>query len=247
MELGELLFGHPRGSFEVNRRGWLPEDFFLFCRRAGFTARGFLATGPKGERLKPFLTESSDGGYYLQNDIFMMHPYDWDAECNCGFDDRVTDWIGQHPGHSADCYQTVLKARQKAVVDSYGVAELHQITPHPRYCEAYGRYQEVMYALATERGLPKEGCMVHCTCPFGNEQATFLSSDDHKDTCRSVQPNFRHKTTGFEINWYKYPFRSATTNVRIKRKKFKIILDDCLKSVGIDPDAEYEDDGEHLD
>ncbi len=246
VELGYLLFGNPRGSFEVKRRGWFQDDFFLFFRRAGFTPRGFMANCPKGERLKTLLTECTNG-YGLQNDTFMIRPYDWDPECSCGAEDHFTDWLSTQSGHKEDCYQTVMRARQKAVVETYGVAELHLIVPQARYSEAYSKYNKVMYELAAERGLPEEGCAVHCTCGFNDAQNKFASEHDHKDDCRYIQPNFRHKATGFELSWYKYPFRSSTTNVQIKRKKLKIILDDCLKSLGIDPNAEYEDDGEHLE
>lgn len=44
-------------------------------------------------------------------------------------------------------------------------------------------------------------------------------------------PNFLFKSTGFEISWYKYPFRSAQMNQEISLEEFVKMLEKCTESV----------------
>lgn len=229
MELGYLCFGNPRGEYPVDRDGTLAAAFFEFLEAAGFKYRGFPDEGPRGEFLQRIMTECTNG-FGLENDVFMIRPYDWDPVCTCGFEERQEAWEKEH-GHRDECYYLELGRRQQAVVAEYGVEELYQIKPQERYNEAYERHQQVMYDLCDERKLPREGCAVHCTCAFSEELRAFHTSDGHAHDCRYIQPNFRHKPSGFELSWYKYPLRSATINRRVKLKKFKGYLAECLASL----------------
>jgi hypothetical protein len=49
--------------------------------------------------------------------------------------------------------------------------------------------------------------------------------------CRTSWPNFIHKPTGFAIKWYKYAFRSASTNINVSEEILKVIVDSCIKSI----------------
>lgn len=42
--------------------------------------------------------------------------------------------------------------------------------------------------------------------------------------------NFWHKPSGFKLSWYKYPLRSARSNVTIDFERFEEILIDCYNS-----------------
>ena len=45
--------------------------------------------------------------------------------------------------------------------------------------------------------------------------------------------HFFHKPSGFKIQWYKYPFRSAICNMNISYDQFREILVDCKNSLYI--------------
>jgi hypothetical protein len=49
-------------------------------------------------------------------------------------------------------------------------------------------------------------------------------------------PNFLHKKSGLEIQWYKYPLRDSYSNVKLTPEKFTEILQDCKRSM---PDEIY--------
>lgn len=44
-------------------------------------------------------------------------------------------------------------------------------------------------------------------------------------------PNFLYKPTGFEIRWYKYPFRDSYMNKNLSLDKIKEIFMHCVESV----------------
>ena len=52
--------------------------------------------------------------------------------------------------------------------------------------------------------------------------------DDEEEAMR---PNFLHKDSGYEIRWYKYPFRDSYANMRISLEEFKDILKMCEESL----------------
>ncbi len=61
-----------------------------------------------------------------------------------------------------------------------------------------------------------------CECPEDIE---------HKPDCLAIKPNFLYKPTGFEIKWYKYPFRDSYMNQNIKRSEFMKIVQACIDSI----------------
>lgn len=52
----------------------------------------------------------------------------------------------------------------------------------------------------------------------------------HDEYCEILTPNFLYKPTGFRINWYKYPMRSAIMIPAITTKEFMAIILDCLEN-----------------
>jgi len=48
--------------------------------------------------------------------------------------------------------------------------------------------------------------------------------------CNGTEPNFRHKKTGFKVNWYKWIGRDMQST-KISCKKWKEIEEDCIKSL----------------
>lgn len=67
MELGNLVFGHSRGNYHINRDAW-QGPFCKFLERNGFDVYGYREVW----RSK----EYSDECYY-ENDTFIIRPYYW--------------------------------------------------------------------------------------------------------------------------------------------------------------------------
>lgn len=64
-----------------------------------------------------------------------------------------------------------------------------------------------------------------------NEVVRVMSYYWGDDVERSRLPNFIHKPTGLEIQWYKYPFRDSYASKQITPKEWADIIDDCIASV----------------
>lgn len=62
-----------------------------------------------------------------------------------------------------------------------------------------------------------------------NTDIGFHSIDCYNSSDRIV--NFWHKPTNLKIHWYKYPFRSASSNQEITYEYLEAIMNDCKKSM----------------
>lgn len=51
------------------------------------------------------------------------------------------------------------------------------------------------------------------------------------DALQAQMPNFLYKPTGFEIRWYKYPFRDSYMNKNLSVTKIKEIFIHCADSI----------------
>lgn len=49
--------------------------------------------------------------------------------------------------------------------------------------------------------------------------------------CECDAPNFKHKSSGFEVRWYKWIGRSSENNKNLNDKEWKAIYKDCIKSI----------------
>jgi len=65
------------------------------------------------------------------------------------------------------------------------------------------------------------------------ENDTFLLRPFYWGDCESisVKPNFIYKPDDLVIEWYKYPFRNAYSNVKLDKELFTKILKDCEVSL----------------
>lgn len=65
------------------------------------------------------------------------------------------------------------------------------------------------------------------------ENDVFIMRPFYWGECLEIirKPNFIYKPLGLEITWYKYPLRSATSNINISTEEFDKIIDDCVKSL----------------
>lgn len=207
MELGNMFFGHSHGEFPIDRD--IFQEVFLkeFADKIGCNAYGYFNNG-------------EDYGY--ENDVFKVMPYDWDAECTCGYDDLEFEWWNNHK-HSDDCYQSLVE--KELVKQGYKIEE-------DGYIDApWEAKEKVWKKLCNQLGLSyPDGCAVHCTCGVDNEFSKWCENNYHKEDCRLLQPNFWYKPTNLKIMWYKYALRDAYANQDISIDEFRKILKHCVKS-----------------
>ena len=85
--------------------------------------------------------------------------------------------------------------------------------------DEYGFYRNLKHKNVTDRG--------------GFENETFLINPYYWGEDEEIQdePNFVFKPLGIEIEWYKYPMRSAYSNVKITAEHLKDILEKCRLSI----------------
>lgn len=62
-----------------------------------------------------------------------------------------------------------------------------------------------------------------CTCGAGDE------SDEHKDECKLMLPNFR--CGDIEISWYKYIGRGMTVSRKVSREELREMFRKCFASI----------------
>ncbi len=89
MELGNMLFGTSRGEFSVNRERFEAAFQPLF--------NIFEEKFPKMHHnlsIYPF----------YDNHIFIVRPYDWGAECDCGYDELEEAWVKEHPSEEDELW-----------------------------------------------------------------------------------------------------------------------------------------------
>jgi hypothetical protein len=91
-ELGNLIFGNSRGEAPIPREGEWSDPLQALFDACGVDERGYPG---------------------FDNPTFTVRGYDWDAECDCGFNDRAEEWHRDHP-HTAECYDSV---RQKIMAE----------------------------------------------------------------------------------------------------------------------------------
>ena len=212
MELGNLLFGNSRGKYEIFRgEGWEKE----FAR---------LMRVLKWENCDP----------EFENDVFCVQPYYW-GNCTCGFTKHKFS-----EGHREDCFQSELDAEKLKAGWQQGELGLET---NMLFGERMKKEIEIAKTLYNKRGWDTKskgwwyGCAVRCDCDYDERYENWLKEidypDGHKKECLLVEPNFLYKPTGFEIQWYKYPFRDSYMNQDISLSEFKTIINQCIKSLKI--------------
>lgn len=165
-------------------------------------------------------------GVEFENDVFEMHPFYW-GDCTCGFDDKEAEWCDTH-SHSADCYQSELKAKQIATgLWHRGKYSLESDRGAP-YALIQSTREAIYKEMIAKHGLPYGGCAVHCTCSYESDFKEWASVNDHDPRCPTVLPNFRHKTSGFEVRWYKWIGRDNETKGDVRWDE---IYADCIASI----------------
>jgi len=99
-----MIFGNSRGQAEIPREDEWAYPLLALLEAAGCDGYGW----PK-----------------FENATFMVQGYDWDAECDCGFDEIAEKWHDAHP-HSPECYDTVCAAAMAAWDEKHKFKELEK-------------------------------------------------------------------------------------------------------------------------
>lgn len=110
MELGNMMFGNSRGEVSVPRTASFEGPWEELCEGINISYRGYAEQ--KGHPLENAAGE-------IETPVFVIRAYDWDADCDCGADDRMNAWLTANP-HGLDCYHTELHARLKSWEDRSG-------------------------------------------------------------------------------------------------------------------------------
>ena len=100
MELGNMIFGNSRGEFSIPREESFEGPWRELCDELKVNWRGYADEG--------CLVPEVNG--ILETAVFAIRSYDWDAECDCGFDARAEAWHRANP-HATECYQSIMDAR----------------------------------------------------------------------------------------------------------------------------------------
>lgn len=156
-------------------------------------------------------------GEEFENDVFEMHRYYW-GDCTCGFSERLdaadAEWHLTHR-HASDCYRTRLDA-----LVGEGRSRMDP------------KWRRAAEGLCAEMGLTyPERSAVHCTCGHDTEWRAFYDTLGGCDPrCPSVLPNFRHKASGYTVEWYKYIGRGMEVE-NPNGVRFTAILNECMESL----------------
>lgn len=118
MELGNMIFGNSRGEYPVPRTAAFEEPWREMHEALKISWRGEPEDG--------CLVPETTNWYGVENDVFRIRTYDWDAECDCGADAKMDAWHDANP-HGPDCYQTELHARRKSWEDRSGYTAAHDL------------------------------------------------------------------------------------------------------------------------
>lgn len=155
-------------------------------------------------------------GYNAETPVFVSRNYYW-GDCTCGHEDAEDQWDADHP-HGLGCFHLRYQAEQA----NLKAMRLDFEQQHDRLTK-----------WAVANGYPDApiGMAFHCDCGKQTAREAWYQAHPHPATCPTQLPNFVYKPTGFEVSWYKYPFRGATANREISRQELKAMVDDCIASL----------------
>ena len=239
MEIGNMVFGNSRGEFAVPRGAGYEEAIYELIQRLE-------------------CDESPLGNLYVRafaNDVFAVNPYYW-GDCTCGYETREAEWDDANP-HAESCYQGDLHREKEAmetrigycdpvtVADAFTVESLDgdgsmfSVTPkrlntQEPYDLRQREMDKIYRSLCERHGIAWNngyGCAVHCDCGHDKKWAEWVATNEHKEDCPIVLPNFHHKASGYKLKWYKYPLRDSYANAEVTAAQFREMIDECMASL----------------
>lgn len=150
-------------------------------------------------------------GQDFVNEVFEMHPFDWDGDCDCGAEGAIAQWDDEHD-HCAGCYYLYAT---KITISDLGIEG----------------WSKQLHDLAEQWGLPEQGSACHCTCGWNKAYQATRDLHPCKPTCRSLIPNFHHFASGVKVEWYKYIGRGTEINKEITAPEWNEIINECFESI----------------
>lgn len=171
-------------------------------------------------------------GTNFKNESFEMSTFYW-GDCECGHESLMAKFCAENRC-SDECYQSHLRAEKKKHGLWYydygpdGNITYYEENPKRSYDETKKIEDKIYEKLLKKFGLERCGCAVHCTCGRKEIIEKFCQENPHDPECRIVKPNFRHYSTGFEVEWYKYIGRGMKTNKELTREIWEKITVDLL-------------------
>lgn len=212
MEFGNLIFGHSRGEFPIER------------------GRGF--EGELRRLIEAIDPETGDCCQETDTSVFTIRPYYWGG-CACGYEERVAAWEKANR-HDPKCYQQLVNTDLAGAgfVDRWGLGALSMPERMP-YCVGRAIEDKIRERWCKYFRLSfPAGCAVHCTCDYHTRWGVWALQNDHAPTCPIVLPNFHLKENDFQITWYKYPLRDSYSNAPFELSWFRLVIDRCIESLG---------------
>jgi hypothetical protein len=113
MELGNIIFGNSRGQKSIPRNKSFEGPWQELCDELKISWYGYQDEGCK----------LPTNGRWTETDVFKVQSYDWDADCDCGADDKMERWFDANK-HSDACYQSECDRELKAYDDSVGFKKI---------------------------------------------------------------------------------------------------------------------------
>jgi len=204
MELGNMIFGNSRGSFPIERGVGYEEELY----------RLFHAIDPNRDN------SWREYGVEFENEVFSVFPYYW-GDCTCGFEEEDYEW-----DENNECAETCFSVRLKKYQNEL---EKEGIT---LFNDKSEEWQKLVSAWCLENGWSGwEGSGGHCDCGYNDKYEEWRKTHNHDTKCPIVKANFKHKETGFEINWYKYPLRDSYMSAKLSVEEFSKVIDTCIESI----------------
>lgn len=241
MELGNLLFGNSRGSYEVPRNlvncnEWQELMHFLIqvedyhCCIGEYYEDYSDARLEYKSRTSP-IPKDEYGGCTLEVDgkvIFKLFPYWW-GDCTCGVEEEN---------------EKLYKKWEKEIFtkeefDTYMSFEdwCNEECPACTWLDNNkNKTQKELLKLCTCGSIKKNIELKKKKKLLQNKIKIYEDHErndllSHKNDCALIIPNFIYhpgQEDEFYINWYKYPFRDSYMNRDLCEKEIKEIFQDCI-------------------
>ena len=244
-ELG-ILFNHrPIKTFSVDRDAWT--DIFNKLLDCGFDSYGYVVKRKLEKFIKhesaisyistseeldipvnkiitegKFVSENIEGKIYSFNDKFYLvyedyeekYWNDFDRWCEQDFiyNDALYKWLNEE-GYESE---------EDIPKDKIIPYEIQALNPGEEPDEK--RYKKIVTLYNVK-------CEEETNTYFDN--GVFLIRPYYWGDAEEIQekPNFVHYAKNLELNWYKYPLRSATVNQDFSNNEFEYIINDCIRSI----------------
>ena len=206
MELGNLIFGHSRGTYPIERNVGFEEALY----------RLFEAVSPKSD------TSWREYGIEFENETFSIFPYYWGG-CTCRYHEKEMEWSRKNP-HQKTCSLQMFETYEEEL-EKTGITSTDDRTEM--------EWEKRMAAFGKEKGYDDwEKAQYTCTC--GNDDAfeKWIQDNAHEAKCPLLKPNFHYKPNNFRIEWYKYPLRDAyMSGQKLTLDEFERVIDECIESL----------------